>query len=161
LKRTLILGYGNPDRQDDGAAWHVLAGLAKRLGRAVPVDLSEGFSDAEGELDLVFVLQLTPELAETVAQYERVCMVDAHAGSIPEPLRFEPVEAQFQASPFTHHLTPQSLMMMAQTLYHSSPQAMLGTVRGYEFGFSNELSEATRGLVAQLEARIWDWIQAG
>ena len=25
---TLVLGYGNVDRMDDGLAWHVLAGLA-------------------------------------------------------------------------------------------------------------------------------------
>jgi len=31
FKRTLILGYGNPDRQDDGVAVHILEMLAKRL----------------------------------------------------------------------------------------------------------------------------------
>jgi hydrogenase maturation protease len=158
LKKTLILGYGNPDRQDDGAAWHILCGLARRLGRPVPDDITEGFFDTGGILDLVFVLQLTPELAETAAEYERICLIDAHAGSIPEELRFGPVEVLFQASPFTHHLTPQSLLALTKSLYAAEPEAVLATVRGYEFGFGNGLSERTATLVLQADEIIWNWM---
>ena len=31
MDKTLVIGYGNVDRQDDGAAWHILARLAKQL----------------------------------------------------------------------------------------------------------------------------------
>lgn len=161
LKKTLILGYGNPDRQDDGAAWHVLIDLARRFGRSVTEEFTEGLWDTGNELDLIFVLQLTPELAETVAEYERVCLADAHAGNILEELLFGPVEVQFQSSPFTHHLTPQSLLALAKSLYNAQPEAVLVTVRGYEFGFGSELSERTRELVQQAEAMIWEWIHEG
>ena len=63
--KTLLLGWGNPDRQDDGAAWHVLEEVARRSGLPVPEEDGESFGPLGNELDLLFTLQLTPELAET------------------------------------------------------------------------------------------------
>ena len=34
MNKTLLLGYGNPDREDDGVAWHVLSRVFRALGRA-------------------------------------------------------------------------------------------------------------------------------
>jgi Ni,Fe-hydrogenase maturation factor len=83
MQPTLIIGYGNFDRQDDGVAWHVLAEVARRLGCAVPLSPEEEFPPNGGKPDFIFELQLTPELAEAIAQYERVCFVDAHTGAVP------------------------------------------------------------------------------
>ncbi len=157
MSRTLILGYGNPDREDDGAAWHILAGLARRLGRPVPEDYPEGFDESGQEPELIFALQLTPEMAEMLAGYERVCLIDAHTGSVPEDLHAEKIDPRFQTSPFTHHMTPQTLVSLVESLYRRRPDAVLVSVRGYQFGFGGSLSARTGALVKQAEDWIWAW----
>jgi hydrogenase maturation protease len=158
LVPTLVFGYGNPDRQDDGVAWHVLAALAVRLGRQVPATLEDEFTPAGGTPDLLFDLQLTPEFAEILAGYQRVCFVDAHTGNIPDDIHVIEVKSEFQKSPFTHHLTPSTCMAMAQTLYGCSPEAILVSIRGYEFGFVQSLSVRTRQLAEQASTRIYAWL---
>jgi Ni,Fe-hydrogenase maturation factor len=99
-------------------------------------------------------------MAEVVAEYEYVCFSDAHTGNIPEPVRLIAVESEFQNSPFTHHLTPQSLISMCETIYGKKPDAALLSVLGHRFLFSLELSNETAELVPQAVELIWDWINA-
>jgi hydrogenase maturation protease len=157
LKRILILGYGNPDREDDGVAWHILRALAINLGLPAPASYEDEFPISD-KLDFSFSLQLTPEMAEDIAAYERVCFVDAHTGDIPSPVRMIPVESEFQRSPFTHHLTAQSLLSMCETLYHKKPEAALLSVRGYRFLFTRELSAETAALVPEAVGLIEAWL---
>ncbi len=155
---TLIIGYGNFDREDDGVAWHVLSTLALRLGHDVPAEPEEGLEPEGDEVDFLFRLQLTPEIAETVSGYERVCFVDAHTGAVPEELHVETLEPQFQASPFTHHMTPETCLSIAETLYNKRPEGILVSVRGYEFGFARSLSLKTAALAEQAVDTIWKWL---
>jgi hydrogenase maturation protease len=157
--KTLVLGYGNVDREDDGVAFHVLAHLARRLGRPAPVSIEEGFDLAGEAVELLFVLQLTPELAETLAEFGRVCFVDAHTGAVPEEIQVLPLRPQFQNSPFTHHLTPESLLSFATTLYNKQPEGLLVSVRGYSFGFAQTLSPRTSELAQAAADHIWMWLQ--
>jgi Ni,Fe-hydrogenase maturation factor len=147
LKRSLILGV----------AWHILRAITLKLGLAAPASYEDPFPE-DDRLDFAFYLQLTPEMAEDINTYEHVCFVDAHTGNIPEPVRLISVESEFQASPFTHHLTPQSLLSICETLYGNKPDAALLSVRGYHFGLSQQLSEETAQLVPQAVRSIWDWL---
>ena len=158
MNQTLVIGYGNPDRQDDGVAWHVLHALAAQLGLPAPDSYEDEFPSND-RLDFAFYLQLTPEMAEQIALYERVCFVDAHTGSIAAEVQLVPVESQFQNSPFTHHLTAQTLLSMCQLLYGKTPQAALLSVRGYRFEFERELSPETAALVPEAVERILAWIE--
>lgn len=160
VKKILLLGYGNPDREDDGVAWHVLRALTIKLGLVPPDSYEDEFPES-AHVDFAFYLQLTPEMAEEVADYEHVCFIDAHTGNIPEPVRLIPVESKFQNSPFTHHLTPQSLMSMCGTIYGKKPEAVLLSVLGHRFLFTRELSRETAELVPQAVELIWSWLQEG
>lgn len=157
MKKLLILGYGNPDREDDGVAWHILRTITLKLGLTAPDSYEDEFPE-HPLIDFVFHLQLTPEMAEDIHAYPYVCFVDAHTGNIPEPVRLIEVESEFQNSPFTHHLTPQSLMSMCETLYGNKPEAALLSVLGYRFLFTRQLSEETAALVPQAVQLIWDWV---
>jgi hydrogenase maturation protease len=159
LKQLLILGYGNPDREDDGVAWHILRALTIKLDLAVPESYEDEFPEFD-RIDFAFQLQLTPEMAEDISAYEYVCFVDAHTGNIPEPVRLIDVESEFQASPFTHHLTPQSLLSMCETIYGKKPDAALLSVLGHRFLFSRQLSKETARLVPRSVELIWSWINA-
>jgi len=158
LKKTLIIGFGNPDREDDGVAWHILRALTVRLGLPSPGSYEDEFPES-ASIDFAFHLQLTPEMAEEINEYEYVCFVDAHTGNIPEPVRLISVESEFQRSPFTHHLTPQSLVSMCETLYGRKPDSALLSVLGHRFLFSRQLSEETAALVPQAVDLIWEWLK--
>jgi hydrogenase maturation protease len=158
LTNTLIIGYGNPDREDDGVAWHILAALSARLGLPVPDLYAEGFEPQGHEIDFMFRLQLMPELAEVIAGYTRVCFVDAHTGAVPNEVNVVDVSTQFQASPFTHHMTPDTCLSLSQALYGKAPEAILVSVRGYQFGFENTLSPRTAELAALAVDHIWEWL---
>ena len=165
VERTLILGYGNLDRQDDGVAWHVLVELAKRAGHPGPFDPGDGIlveqaADAPDCLDLMFLLQLTPELAETISKYHRVCFVDAHTGAVPEEVHFSELSHQYQRSPFTHHMTPSTCLAICDTLYGVTLQAVLISIRGYEFGFTSQLSERTQALLPGAVEKVWQWLHS-
>lgn len=159
VKKLLLTGYGNPDREDDGVAWHILRALVIKLGLEAPGTYEDEFPEYP-LIDFAFSLQLTPEMAEEVCAYEYVCFVDAHTGSIPEPVRLIEVKSEFQASPFTHHLTPQSLLSMCETIYRKRPDAVLLSVLGHRFLFSRQLSKRTAQLVPQAVDLIWDWMNA-
>lgn len=159
MKRKLILGYGNPDRQDDGVAWHVLRGAAKQLGLTPPTAWED---DLPATPDLVFrfELQLTPEMAEDICHFERVCFVDAHTGNIPVEVQMMDIRPAYQTSPFTHHLTPEMLLEMCQSLYGQVPRASLLSVRGYHFQFSNDLSPQTAQLLPEAIQKVLNWTRA-
>jgi len=157
MNKTLIIGYGNPDRQDDGVAWHILQALTSNMGLPVPQSYEDEFPQ-NNRLDLDFTLQLTPEMAEDISQYENVCFVDAHTGYIPEIVRLIEVESEFQRSPFTHHLTAQSLLSMCETIYKKKPRAALLSVRGFYFGFGRDLSQESRALVPEAVRLIEAWL---
>jgi hydrogenase maturation protease len=157
LDHPLVIGYGNPDRQDDGVAWHVMCAMAHRLNLPAPSSYEEPFPP-NPSIDFDFLLQLTPELSEQINRYSRVCFIDAHAGEIPESVRLIPLERRFQHSAFTHHLTPQSLLAMCASLYDRVPEAVLLTVRGFRFEFERTLSPQTAELVPKALDLILPWL---
>lgn len=160
-KSTLLLGYGNIDRQDDGVAWHIL----REIAAAYLVDLPEYPQDTRFELghDLTaaFALQLTPEDAEYISGFTQVCFIDAHTGRVENEVNWEVIQANFEPSPFTHHLTPATCLALASSLYQKMPRAALLSVRGYEFGFERQLSARTKDLASQAAQRILEWIKTG
>jgi hydrogenase maturation protease len=159
LNHSLIIGYGNLDRGDDGVAWHILTVIAQRL--RIPVfEANDNHFEPQGELvDLLFQLQLTPELAETIAAYQKVCFVDAHTYDIIQQVHITDIQPKFQASPFTHHLTPETCLALTNALYQKTPAAVLISVRGHQFGFSRSLSPQTAALATQAVDAIFEWLE--
>ncbi len=157
--RTLILGYGNKDRQDDGVAWHIISELKSQLGLPESEIIDDDF-ESDSELVFVFQLQLMPEQSESISKFDRVCFIDAHTGAIPEDVHWQVLTPAFQNSPLTHHLTPESLLSITQTIYNISPCAVLLSVRGHEFEFSQMLSDRTKKLVLQSVSLIREWLSS-
>ncbi len=160
LKKTLLIGWGNPDRQDDGVAWHVLRAVADRLNLPAPDSYEEPFECGHAQVEFLFLLQLTPELGEDIAGYERVVFIDAAVGAGGGEIVTEGMEAQATELPvLSHHLSPEALMVMTRSLYAAQTEALLLTVCGTEFQFSRELSERVRGAVPLAAEKILAWIQ--
>lgn len=156
-KSTLLLGYGNIDRQDDGVAWHILREIAAAFAVDLPEYPQETLFQLAPAITAAFALQLTPEDAEFVSGFDQVCFIDAHTGRVEDEVNWEMIQASFEPSPFTHHLTPATCLALASSLYQKKPRAALVSVRGYEFGFERQLSPRTKDLVPGAAQRIMDW----
>jgi hydrogenase maturation protease len=137
--KTLILGYGNQSRRDDGVGWFVLEQL--------------------GELDLPGVVletshQLEVEASETISRFDAVIFVDAAIPEAPEPVQRTVVTPNFQSHAVAHYLTPADVLSLCKTLYHREPKAVLFSIRGRDFNFGTtltpEVEQAARGVVQQI-----------
>ncbi len=153
--RTLIIGYGNPSRRDDGVGLAVVNGLRERLGEAPLEDGDDGYGELGGEVDTLFLQQLMPELAETLAQYDRVWFVDAHLGVYPELVRRTTVSASLDPAMVSHHLKPQALLVLAGQLFGRAPETELISIRGFDFDFGVGLSTGTADGVRQAVEALW------
>lgn len=148
-KKTILLGYGNPDRGDDGAAWHILNRLFIFSGQN-DVDLfSADITSLNKNIDVWFNFQLLPEYAEIISCYDQAIFIDAHTGEIKLDLSFMEIKGSIDYSPFTHHMTPATLIAITKSITGKSPKAWLLSVRGYNFQFDCTLSESTERLVDQ------------
>jgi hydrogenase maturation protease len=143
MARVLVIAYGNPLRSDDGLAWRA----------------AEQFrQEASGEIEIVCVHQLTPELAELSSRVERVIFVDASQNGEPGELACEAVAAAPADIRFSHQLTPAQLISLAHHLYGGTPQAFCVSMCGacFEHGesLSPEVAQALPTLVTRMKTLV-------
>jgi hydrogenase maturation protease len=142
LSRILVLGYGNPGRQDDG--------LGPALANAVAAAEWPNVTAYEN-------YQLNIEDAIEVAAHDVVWFVDA-ARKGPEPYAV----SRLSPSPgieFTSHIVrPEVVLAIAEHYYGRSPPAFLLGIRGYEFAFLDRMTPAAadnmQAALAMLGERI-------
>ncbi len=153
--RVLVIGYGNPSRQDDGVGLAVVNGLRIRADQAPLDEGDDGFDDLGHALDTLFLQQLSPELAETLIEYDHVVLVDAHFGIYPELVYHADLDPQDGAAIVSHHFKPGALLDLAARLYGRAPTGELISVRGFAFDFTSELSPQTAAGVAAVVDELW------
>ncbi len=133
--RILVLGYGNPGRQDDGLGPAIVAEIEGLAWRNVTAHDN---------------YQLNIEDAIDVAEHDIVWFVDA-ARAGPAPYSVSDLSPA-SGIEFTSHLVrPEVILAIARQYYGGSPRAFLVGIRGYEFEFLEELTmEAKHNLRAAL-----------
>lgn len=159
--RPLVIGYGNPSRRDDGVALHVVNALRARWGRPALGPLSDGWDDLQGTYDSLFLQQMTPELAETLAQYDLVVFVDAALPETEEAVRAVPVTPALRMAAVSHHMEPAALLALAEQLYGRAPVGWLVSVHGYDMSFGDQLSPETAAALPEAVARVAALIEDG
>ena len=158
MTRTLIIGYGNIDRADDGVAYEVINALRRRRGQEMLDEENTGLEALGAEVDSIFLSQLTPELMELLCGYDRVVFVDAHVYEGIDDLHCATVSPEYAPASLTHHLTPGMLLAMIKAVYRREPVGHLVSIRGYDFGFHRNLSAGTRALVGQAVDYLLQWL---
>jgi hydrogenase maturation protease len=142
MTRVLVIGYGNPGRQDDGLGPAVASGI-DRLGWP-------GLTAFDN-------YQLTIEDAIEVAAHDVVWFVDASKTG-PSPYAVQEVIPSLTIDFTSHLVRPEAVMAIARQCYGGAAQAFLLAVRGYEFEFVEALtpgaSENLQSALAMLTARI-------
>lgn len=154
--KTLIIAYGNRDREDDGAGWHILDKLAKKLGLETPQFPGEHTATPDGTINLLYLFQLLPEMAEDIGGFDQLIFIDAHNSPHLPDLVFQPVAPDQTHSAFTHHMSAGELLAIAQTLGVVLPEALILTVRGFSFRFSQTLSASTAALIDEAFSLLSD-----
>ena len=145
--KTIIIGYGNTDRADDGVAFSIVNELRDRLGQKKLDDGETGLDELNSENDSVFLSQLVPEIMELLRGYKRIIFVDAHVGSDRGDISCSPLSAQYVFSSFSHHMTPPTILAFLETMYQCQPEAHLVSISGCDFDFKRTLSPKVQALV--------------
>jgi len=141
MSETLIIGYGNPLRSDDGFGWHAGGLLAQAL--------------AGQDAEVITCHQLTPELAEPLSQSSRAVFIDADAQGTPGEIRRRAVRPEIPASStFTHSCTPSGLLASAERLYGHRPQAVVITVSAQSFAFGDTLSPVVSAALTEVVDQV-------
>lgn len=149
IQPTIIVGYGNPDRGDDGAGFFLVNAVRARLGLPPLGENETGLEDLTGNIDAVFLLQLVPELIETLSRYDRVVFVDVHVGDETPQVDARPLVPHYTLSAFTHHVTPETLLAMVGLLAAEIPHSHLVSIKGHSFDFRRGLSAPTQRLLGR------------
>lgn len=160
MQRSLVIGYGNVDRGDDGAAFHVVNRVRARLGQRVLTEDESGL-DSLGAATAVFVPQLTPELAYEAAACHRLVLVDAHVGSDSRPLAARRLQPLYQQPVLSHMLPPATFLWLMQCISGLERIAFLVSLRGHCFELQRRLSPATSALVVPAADRVLELIRSG
>jgi hydrogenase maturation protease len=143
--KTLVLGYGNRSRNDDGVGWFVLERL-QELGLA--------------NVELVVSHQLDVDHAEPISGFDEVIFVDAAIPQSPQPITLTVVQPSFCSHAVAHYLTPGDLLALAQTLFGHAPRGILFSVRGSDFNFGTTLSSATERAACDVVHQIEDLLSS-
>lgn len=142
IPRILVLGYGNPGRQDDGLG-PAAAGALGRMGWR--------------NLTAVDDYQLNIEDALDVAAHDIVWFVDA-AKTGHAPFSVQDVLPSATTEFTSHLLLPSALLAIAKNYCKRAPPAFQLAIRGYEFEFVETLTqggqENLRAALAMLTASI-------
>ncbi len=140
---TLIIGYGNQSRRDDGVGWFVIEQLAALNLPDVKLETAH---------------QLEVEIAETISRFDAVIFVDAAIPETPQAVQRSVVTPNFQSHAVAHYLTPADVLSLCQTLYQREPKAVLFSIRGRDFNFGTaltpEVEQAAREVVRQIAELI-------
>jgi hydrogenase maturation protease len=134
----LVIGYGNTLRGDDAAGPHTAEAVAALRLPGVRV---------------LSCHQLTPELAETLAEAERVVFVDA-AVDRPRRVRLRPLTPKSAGPSVSHATDPRTLLALTRELFGRAPRAWWLTIPAIRFEFGESLSGLTRRGVALAVKRI-------
>lgn len=131
--RTLVVGWGNPLRGDDGT------------GRLLAEELED--HPVPG-VEAVALHQLVPEVAAKVAEAARVVFVDARADASAPWVRLERIHAAATGGRLAHAFAPAGLLELARDVYHAEPEAWLLSVAGFRFDHGEGLSPSARRAAA-------------
>lgn len=128
LRRILVLGYGNPGRQDDGLG--PVAALAIETWQMPGVKVEANYL-------------LNIEDAAEAAEHDEVLFIDAAAEG-PEPFAMRTVEPAGSTAFTSHIVQPEVILAICKQCYDRVPEGWLLAIRGYEFELIEELTDRAR-----------------
>ena len=125
---TLVIGYGNELRGDDGAGVRAATRIAARFSQSC----------------VIVAQQLTPDLADDIANAAQVVFIDACAANgHGAKLRIERVFGGGLRSVLGHYGDPADLLCLAKRLHGRTADAWVVGIPAYCFAAGGAISPAT------------------
>ena len=129
--KLLVIGYGNPGRQDDGlgpGCAALLADFIKQEKPCWPIDIDINY-------------QLTVEHALAVSKANAVIFIDA-ARQLSSAYQYSQLTSS-EGNVWSYHIvTPGQCLWLAEMLYGKRPEAYLLAIQGVQFdNFEERLSD--------------------
>jgi hydrogenase maturation protease len=145
MLHTLLIGYGNSLRGDDG------------VGYLLADQLLERFDGCEA-VEIIPTMQLTPDYVARMVECNRVVFVDAsvegEVGEIRRVTLRPGVEGQIEA----HSMSPQTLLNLLHALYGAEVtdriEVLLYTITGGEFSMFEGLTDPVQRAASTLLAKL-------
>jgi len=141
--KTLVIGFGNRSRNDDGVGWFVVEQLENL---ALP------------DVELLTAHQLEVDHAEVISRFDVVIFVDAATSETPQPVTRTVVKPNYQSHAVAHYLAPGDLLQLSESFFGRAPQGILFGIRGFDFNFGTALSpeteRAARDVVRQIHSLL-------
>ena len=144
-RRILVLGYGNPGRQDDGLGPAAVAEIERM---ALPGVIAHDN------------YQLVIEDAVEVAEADAVWFVDA-AKTGAEPYEIHRLAPANDIAFSSHEVKPEVILALARRYCGKAPEAWLLGIRGYEFEFTEQLTGRAQENLRQAVAVLVNAVAAG
>jgi hydrogenase maturation protease len=144
--KTLIIGYGNQSRRDDGVGWFVIEQLAALNLPGVELETGQ---------------QLEIESAETISRFDAVIFVDAAISEAPQLIQRNIVTPNFQGHAVAHYMTPGDVLSLCKTLHGREPRAILFSIRGRDFDFGTTLTPEVEQAAREVVKQITEIIRSG
>ncbi|MBD2439986.1 hydrogenase maturation protease [Nostoc sp. FACHB-110] len=126
--KVMVIGYGNDLRSDDG------------IGQIIASEIASWHLSTVKSLA---VHQLTPELADALANAELAIFVDAYVPLESFDVQVQSLSPSGENAIAGHTSDPQALLALTKTLYGHCPPALWVTVPGVNFEFGDRISEIT------------------
>lgn len=141
--KTLIIGYGNTLRGDDGAGYLAVEQVAAW-------DLPT--------VGTIACHQLVPELAEPIAECDRVIFIDAALPHAQAQVRFIPLHPTAHARIEAHLSDPIALLALVQQLYGRSVEAHHLLIPTASMELSETLSPIAQAGIAMALDQLKCWL---
>lgn len=129
---TLLYGYGNPGRQDDGLG-------IKFCNEAEHLCRLNNLPNVTFETNY----QLNIEDAKTISSFETVVFIDASTEPI-DSFVFTRVEPNDQISFTMHASSPGFILDLCQKIFNKNPETYLLHIKGYEWELKEQLTEGAQ-----------------
>ena len=132
-KNILVVGVGNTLRCDDGVGPYVADCIKAQAIKGVKVLVTQ---------------QLHTEDIDRMLAFDRVILIDA--STVGPPLEFRRVEGgKEQSLSSSHHLSAETFVNLADSLYHKNLAMQLCSIRGHNFKVGDTITPAVRACAKQ------------
>ena len=145
-KKVLVYGYGNPGRQDD-ALGIVMVENIKNWAE------ENGFSSIEVDQNY----QLNIEDSSRIMDFDLVVFIDASIIDI-ESFQLEKVTPDLKTDFSMHSVSPSFVLGLCREISDTCPQVYQLHVKGYDFEFMKEMSQAAKKNLTAAEKYLKEFL---
>jgi hydrogenase maturation protease len=143
-----VVGFGNPQRRDDGIGAFIVSQLKSAL-------------KSDDKIGFLTVRHPEPSIVAELQGADQILFVDATMKALTSGWQLNRIQPRLDLLPYTtHHFTPMVILGMLRMLYGKSPPTWVLTVEGCDFGFGRSLTATAKKRARSAIATIVEFIRA-